>query len=200
MTQSPALSHRWPGHCPIALAIVFWSLPANFHRTISLRRCRVLSRRLELRTIAAAFVPAARVFWHPSNLCGRGGMRICRLHVDHQVVLGTIPLVLLADGLPNFAGLGTRGTALQLLLEPEHPAVLLAMSLFWSAGLIIGRLSIALAHLWGTQLFTQADDLTVFPGRTTFKSSLRRTRHFTFLNDRILSRTSGTAAAQDPVD
>jgi hypothetical protein len=67
-------------------------------------------------------------------------------------VLSTIPLVLLADGLPNFAGLGTRETSLLLLLAPREPPVLLAMSLIWSTGMILVRFVIGLAHLWCHEL------------------------------------------------
>lgn len=80
-------------------------------------------------------------------------LAICRLPVDHEVVLSTVPLVLLADGLPSLCGLGTRETALQLLLTPDEPAVLLAMSLFWSTGMIVGRALIGLGHYWAQQLW-----------------------------------------------
>ncbi len=148
----------------VALAVVFWSLPASFRARFRSadtesflegwswgRSLRLLSLRLVYFGILVIYAAMA--------------LQICRLHVDHQVVLCAVPLVLLADGLPSFAGLGTRETALQLLLEPDNPAVLLAMSLFWSAGLIFGRLAIALAHLWGQQLFNQANNLTVLPDK-----------------------------------
>jgi hypothetical protein len=80
-------------------------------------------------------------------------LSICRIPVDHEVVLSTIPLVLLAEGLPNFAGLGTRETSLQLLLAPREPAVLLAMSLIWSTGMLLIRFVIGLVHLTIQQLF-----------------------------------------------
>src|SRR5262249_40553817 len=75
-------------------------------------------------------------------------MRICRLPADHSVVLSSIPLVLLADGLPNLGGLGTRDTALQLLIKTTRPDILLAMSLMWSTGLVVGRSVIGIVHLW----------------------------------------------------
>jgi hypothetical protein len=75
-------------------------------------------------------------------------LHICEIPIDNQVVLGTIPLVLLAEGLPNFAGLGTRETALLLLLDPPNKGLVLAMSLFWSSGMIVFRLLIGLGHLW----------------------------------------------------
>jgi hypothetical protein len=77
-------------------------------------------------------------------------LHICDVPVDRRVTASTMPLVLLADGLPSFAGLGTRETSMQLLLDPgrERAPMLLAMSLFWSTGLLTGRLAIALAILW----------------------------------------------------
>jgi hypothetical protein len=77
-------------------------------------------------------------------------LHICDVPVDRRVTASTMPLVLLADGLPSFAGVGTRETSLQLLLDPgrERAPMLLAMSLFWSTGLVTVRLAIALAILW----------------------------------------------------
>lgn len=79
-------------------------------------------------------------------------LTICRIPVRPSVIVSTIPLMLLADGLPSVAGLGTRETTLLLLLRPKHPEMLLAMSLFWSVGLLLGRLLIGLAYLWGPRL------------------------------------------------
>jgi hypothetical protein len=75
-------------------------------------------------------------------------LRICQVHENFAAVLSAIPLVLVADSLPSISGLGTRETALYLLLGSEHREVLVAMGLFWSFGLILGRLAIGLAHLW----------------------------------------------------
>ncbi len=75
-------------------------------------------------------------------------LSICRILVDGSVVLGTIPLVLLADSLPSASGLGTRDAALQLLLNPQRRETLLAMSLIWSTGILFGRLAIGVATLW----------------------------------------------------
>jgi hypothetical protein len=79
-----------------------------------------------------------------------GGMAlaICGIDVSPMVVLSTMPLVLLADALPSVAGVGTRETALLLLLNPESNATLMAMSLFWSTGMIVCRLAIGLVLLW----------------------------------------------------
>jgi hypothetical protein len=82
-------------------------------------------------------------------LYAAAGLGLCGVAVDRGVVLGVIPLVLLADGLPvSVSGLGTRETALLFLLRPEHPEVVLAWSLAWSAGLLVGRAGIGLASLW----------------------------------------------------
>ncbi len=75
-------------------------------------------------------------------------LEICGIALDFRVVLSTIPLVMLADGLPSVSGLGTRETALQLLLPTEEPAVLAALSLVWTTVLVLGRATIGLAHLW----------------------------------------------------
>jgi hypothetical protein len=75
-------------------------------------------------------------------------LEICRIPLDFRVVLSTIPLVMLADGLPSVSGLGTRETALQLLLPSEEPAVLVALSLVWTTVLVLTRATIGLAHLW----------------------------------------------------
>lgn len=79
------------------------------------------------------------------------GLPLCGLAPDYRVVFSVVPLVLLADGLPiSVSGLGTRETTLQLLLNPgEHlRGALLAFSLFWSSGLILGRSLIGLVNLW----------------------------------------------------
>jgi hypothetical protein len=79
---------------------------------------------------------------------GMIALQVCGIQVPVLLALGALPLVLVADGLPSLAGLGTRETALLLLLPDAQPETLLAMSLFWSSGMIVGRLSIGLFHLW----------------------------------------------------
>src|SRR5262249_4345065 len=93
-------------------------------------------------------------------LYAAGGLGLCGLALNRGVVLGVIPLVLLADGLPvSVSGLGTRETALLYLLQPEHPEVILAWCLLWSTGLLVGRTSIGLANLWlGDQRAERAED------------------------------------------
>ena len=74
---------------------------------------------------------------------------ICGILISGFDLLSTIPLVIAADGLPSVAGIGTREAALVNLLDTERPdEILLAMSLVWSTGMIIGRLTIGLTHLW----------------------------------------------------
>jgi hypothetical protein len=74
---------------------------------------------------------------------------VCNLPVDVWIIAGVIPLVLLIVGLPiSVSGLGTRETALKQLLAPASPAVVVAFSFFWSAGLIMGRLALGLGHTW----------------------------------------------------
>jgi hypothetical protein len=77
------------------------------------------------------------------------GLALCLIPVSLEMVCSVVPLVLLVDGLPiSVSGLGTRETALLYLLDPEQPAMLLAFSLVWSSGLMLGRLTIGLAHWW----------------------------------------------------
>lgn len=79
-------------------------------------------------------------------------LNVCGVGLDGRKVAGVVPLVLLADALPSVSGFGTRDTALLGLLElsGEQQAVLLNFSLFWSAGLMTGRLGIGLASWWLT--------------------------------------------------
>ncbi|MCS6851279.1 MAG: hypothetical protein NZ700_08945 [Gemmataceae bacterium] len=74
---------------------------------------------------------------------------LCGVCVDYRVVFSVIPLVMVADGLPiSVSGLGTRETALLWLL-PDVPANrLVAFSLLWSVGLMVGRATLGLVHLW----------------------------------------------------
>lgn len=76
-------------------------------------------------------------------------LTICDIYPSHTKVLSTVPLVLVADGFPSVAGLGTRETALLLLMGSEdNKSTLLAMSLIWSVGMIVVRVVIGLTHLW----------------------------------------------------
>ncbi|MHB0958493.1 MAG: lysylphosphatidylglycerol synthase domain-containing protein [Pirellulaceae bacterium] len=93
---------------------------------------------------------AGQRFVYFAILIAYGGvaLAISGIPVHDLVVVSTLPLVLLADALPSVAGIGTRETALILLLAPENPAVLLAVSLIWSSSMIVGRLMIGLVWLW----------------------------------------------------
>ncbi len=77
-------------------------------------------------------------------------LRLCGIALDAGEVCGVIPLVMLADALPSVSGLGTRETALLSLLELDsiEQAVVMNLSLFWTAGLMTGRLALGLANWW----------------------------------------------------
>jgi Lysylphosphatidylglycerol synthase TM region len=130
-----------------AVGLVFWSfaskqwLRVRQNGSASLLQDWSIRRSLQL-------IPLRICYFLIFVVYAAVALRICRLPVDHRVVLGSIPLVLLADGLPSVSGLGTRDTALQLLIKTARPDTLLAFSLIWSTGLIIGRSAIGLAHLW----------------------------------------------------
>jgi hypothetical protein len=80
-------------------------------------------------------------------LYATAALRIAEIHVDQATLFGTIPLVLVADQIPSISGLGAREKALLLLLQPEDPAILAAVGLIWSCGLIFGRLALGLVHV-----------------------------------------------------
>ena len=101
---------------------------------------------------SAGLILARLVYFGILIAYAAGGLWICRLDIDRSVVFSGIPLVVLADGLPSVTGLGVRENALRLLLNPPNPAVLLAFSLLWSSGMILGRVIIALVHLWASGL------------------------------------------------
>ena len=141
----------------LAIAILFWLLPATWRAKVwgtkldELFAGWSLSRSLQL-------IPLRCVYFSIFAVYAAIALEIVHVPVDHQVVASTIPLVLLADGLPSIAGLGTRDTALQLLLSPDNPEALLAMSLIWSTGLVVVRSIIGLAHLWIGQLLGVSND------------------------------------------
>ena len=158
LTDDPRVTRVRPflviGVCvALAIAIVFKLLPRSIRERFRrsdresflegwsfLRSVRLIGMRLVYFGILTIYAVIA--------------LRICSVPMDHRVAVSAMPLVLLADGLPSFAGLGTRETSMQLLLDPgrEHAAVLLAMSFFWSTGMLTGRMAIALANLWIRQL------------------------------------------------
>jgi hypothetical protein len=83
-------------------------------------------------------------------------LSLCRVSLDYGVLCSVIPLVLLADGLPiSVSGLGTRETALLLLLQPDGQTAgaVVTCSLIWSLGLMTGRAILGLGHLWLPRLW-----------------------------------------------
>jgi hypothetical protein len=126
---------------------VLWNLPERFRQRIqSSRLGNILADWSITRTLR--LLPLRALYFGILVVYAAVALSICKIRVDGQVVLSTIPLVLLAEGLPNFAGLGTREASLLMLLDPPEKGALLAMSLFWSAGMIVFRLLIGLSHLW----------------------------------------------------
>jgi hypothetical protein len=141
----------------LAIALAVWFLPDALRKKLSGTKLGEaltgwsLSRSLRL-------IPLRCVYFSIFAVYAAVALESCHVPVDHMVVASTIPLVLLADTIPTISGLGTRDTALQLLLRPDNPEALLAMSLIWSTGLIIGRSLIGLAFLWGNQFLGDPSD------------------------------------------
>jgi hypothetical protein len=79
---------------------------------------------------------------------GAGALHICQISLAPMQALNVIALATLVNSLPSAAGLGTRAAALILLLGPQYEARIVALDIFWSAGLIAGRLAIGLALFW----------------------------------------------------
>jgi hypothetical protein len=156
LTDDPRVSQMRPY---IAVAFVLallagvavWSLPVRVRGRIASARLDSIFSGWSLRR-SLRLMPLRFGYFGILVVYAAIALAICRISVDHEVVLSTIPLVLLAEGLPNFAGLGTRETSLQLLLTPPDRGVLLAMSLIWSTGMLLIRFLIGLAHLWYHQL------------------------------------------------
>jgi hypothetical protein len=85
------------------------------------------------------------------------GLGLSGITLSFQLICGVIPLVLLADGLPiSASGLGTREATLLLLLNPDEQQrpVLVAFSLTWSLGLLLGRLMLGMGYWWFMPLET----------------------------------------------
>jgi hypothetical protein len=131
----------------LVVGAVLWNLPERLRQRIQSSRIGTILADWSIgRTLR--LVPLRALYFGILVVYAAIALAICKIRVDGQVVLSTIPLVLLAEGLPNFAGLGTREASLLMLLDPPEKGVLLAMSLFWSAGMIVIRLLIGLGHLW----------------------------------------------------
>jgi hypothetical protein len=121
----PAKSWRWARERPWGAALAAWS----YRRSLRLVLLRVVYF-----AMVGVYVPAA--LW----LCGQG--------IGLATAAATVPLVLMASVLPSASGLGTRETALYLLLPSRQPDVIVAMGVLWSTGVIVVRLLIGLAWLW----------------------------------------------------
>jgi hypothetical protein len=131
----------------LVVGLALWNFPDRLRlRLQSTKIATILADWSFTRSVK--LVPLRIVYFGILVLYATGALHICGIPIDNEVVLGTVPLVLLAEGLPNFAGLGTRETALLLLLDPPEKSVLVAMSLIWSSGMIFFRLLIGLGHLW----------------------------------------------------
>jgi len=131
-----------------AVGILVWLLPD---------RWRTRFRRADNSSLVAGWSLARSIQLLPLRVgyfailvaYATAALAICELPADWRVALSTVPLVLLADGLPSFASLGSRETVLHLVLAPgESNPTLVAMSLLWSIGMVVGRLLIATVHLW----------------------------------------------------
>jgi hypothetical protein len=132
----------------LAIGILVWILPARW-----LTRLRSADKSLLLAGWSLArsvrLVPLRVGYFAILVVYATVALAICKIPVDWQVALSTVPLVLLADGLPSFASLGSRETVLHLVLAPgESNPTLVAMSLMWSIGMVVVRLLIATVHLW----------------------------------------------------
>lgn len=65
------------------------------------------------------------------------------------VAISVLPIIAMLEGVPlSIGGLGTRETALVLLLKPPQPELLVAFCLVWSGSFISGRMLIGLLSLW----------------------------------------------------
>lgn len=91
-------------------------------------------------------------------------LKACQLRFDNTVTLSVMPIVALVDGLPiSVSGLGTRETTMVALLDPEHPALLLAFCLVWSVSMLLGRAAIGLGNLWLPRWFGRNSRAPWFP-------------------------------------
>jgi Lysylphosphatidylglycerol synthase TM region len=128
----------------LLVAFLVWAAPARMVR--HWKTAETLLTDWSIRR-SLVLIPLRCVYFSILLLYAVTALEIVRIPVDLRLVFGTVPLVLLADGLPNIAGLGTRDAALQLLLHPPRREVLLALSLVWTTGLVVGRAAIGLVHL-----------------------------------------------------
>jgi len=152
MTDHPqVMPVRW--FCAVGLfligmgALAPFVLPARFRQRLRHTRWGAWTEFWSWRR-SAVLTLARVVYFFILVVYAAVALEVCQIALDFRVVLSTIPLVMLADGLPSVSGLGTRETALQLLLPTEEPAVLAAMSLVWTTVLVLGRAAIGLVHWW----------------------------------------------------
>lgn len=76
-------------------------------------------------------------------------LRIAGFGIGPLVAISVLPIIAMLEGLPlSVGGLGTRETALVLLLDPPQPELLVAFCLVWSGSFISGRMLIGLVSLW----------------------------------------------------
>lgn len=76
-------------------------------------------------------------------------LSLCGVGWNLKALCTAVPLIQLAEGLPiGMSGLGTRETTLVHVLGEGQSEVVLAVGLIWSSGLIVGRTTIGLGHLW----------------------------------------------------
>jgi hypothetical protein len=125
----------------------FWNLPTLFRSRIQSSKLGMILAEWNL-IQSLRLLPLRVSYFGILVIYAAVALAIGGIAVNGQVVLSTIPIVLLAEGLPNFSGLGTRETAILLLLDPTDKGSLLAISLFWSAGMLVFRLLIGLPILW----------------------------------------------------
>ncbi len=129
-------------------AVLFNVLPQAWHRYLNRTKWGAWSESWDLRrSITLLFLRT--VYFGILIVYAVFAFRVCRIELDILVIFSTIPLVLVADGLPSVSGLGTRESALLLLLQPDDPRILLALSIVWSTGMLVVRLAIGLCHFWG---------------------------------------------------
>ncbi len=149
LTDDPRVQRLQPFLAAALVGIVFvaflvWAMPNWLQRYW--KSAEVLLSDWSVRK-SLVLVPLRCVYFAILLIYAVAALEIVRIPVDSRVVFGTVPLVMLADGLPSISGLGTRETALQLLLHPPRREALLALSLVWTTGLVVGRAAIGLVHL-----------------------------------------------------
>jgi hypothetical protein len=106
------------------------------------------------------------------------GLSLIHVPWTASALLRSISLIQLAEALPiTMSGLGTRETILLAVLNPEHPERVLAFGLFWSVGLIMGRLVIGSVSLAISGRLvasgTSKDTLATSVASATIESRLR---------------------------